>query len=573
MSSHRRDNHTPQTLRQVKAAYRKSNGTTRLSEQEIRVIRRRAELDERAAQCREREKRRLQSKKKREEKAQLERLERSTRPKRAGSATIGGEVINQEKEPNDIWGMILGRKRMCKELEAENAGEEDGEKEPATKTIKSARNHDGFSNSNQPSGKENIPPNKPGGICSPQKTPNTLRSLRADKSHNLLTPQHSNIVSPKRHPAAKKVSIKAFDNEVELLDDWQDAFASNSQLERELSCSTQGQQVTINTPVRRNAKTATHNPAHPVPELALAKQTCSKQQQQVGDFIPVTTITDTAAHRNTPLVQRLAPAEPTNEIHPSLCPSVRKQDEEEEDSYSIPPISTQDLEFTSQDLEEIGGRDSLRCNGKASKIETTVATRRETSSGDGIHSLGDLNHEVTEDRDKVVVVGSSSSGGGSNDGCDQVCEAAPRCHAGSSGSSRREGRRAKTEQIDDGSSVITTAAPPRPTVRKAVQDKVDSRDTVQPVNGRSQEAIKPIFTPRITNGITVAHHASHSSQQQQQQQQHNDDLYRIMGVVGPPLPHYHDDEFDAPSDIDNALLQAALDDEFYAALDDDYSAI
>ena len=587
MSSYQRNDHAPQTLRQVKAAYRKSNGTSKLSDHEMRVIRRRAELDERAAQCRERERRRLQNKKKREEKAQLERLERTTRPKRAGSATIGGEVINQEKEPYDVLSMMLGRKRMCKELEAENAREGEEEEEPTMKIIKFAHDRDDrFSNSNQPTGKENIPPNQHGASCSPQKTPNALRNLGADKSHNVLIPQHRNIVSPKRHLAPKKASIKAFDDEIELLFDWQDEFPSNSQLERELSCLTQGQQVITTTPVTRNAKTASHNIVHPVPKPALDKPACSKQQQQVDATVPVTTITKMAARRTTPPVSSPAPAKPTNALHPSPCPSVHKE-EEEEDPFSIPAISTQDLEFTSQDLDEIGGRDSIRCNGMASDKETTVAIRRETDSRGGSHSLRDVDHEATRDRDKVAAEGSSSSrgGGGDSGGGRQACEAAPCCHAGLGGSRSRgrEGRQIETDQIDNDGSVIASAAaaaaaaappPPPPTVRKAVQDKINSRDTVQPINGRFQEAIQPTPTPQITNRITVAHHASHSSQQQR----HGDDLYRVIGVdpsPRPPLPPYHHDEFGAPSDIDDdALLQAALDDaEFYAGLYGDHSAI
>ena len=66
-------NHRPQTLREAKRAYRKSGGTVRLSESEKAILERRAVLQERADRIKEREARRKSNLKKREERIQKER--------------------------------------------------------------------------------------------------------------------------------------------------------------------------------------------------------------------------------------------------------------------------------------------------------------------------------------------------------------------------------------------------------------------------------------------------------------------------------------------------------------------
>ncbi|KAI9884890.1 MAG: hypothetical protein M1823_003331 [Watsoniomyces obsoletus] len=147
------DDRPPQTLRQAKAAYRKSSRTPQLSEKEQRIIKRRAELEERAAKLREKEKRRLENKKKREEKAKAE---KPAPTKRAGSATIGGTVVNKQSERCDLLEKFVNRKRTCSEALSEGHEEKSG----LCKAVKLGLEEPVASPSKvvEPTGKENAVP-------------------------------------------------------------------------------------------------------------------------------------------------------------------------------------------------------------------------------------------------------------------------------------------------------------------------------------------------------------------------------------------------------------------------------
>ncbi len=313
------DERPPQTLRQAKAAYRKSNRTPQLSEKELRIIKRRAELEERAAKLREKEKRRLENKKKREEKAKAEKL---AQPKRAGSATIGGAVVHKPSERCDLLDKFVSRKRTCSEVPSEA-------QEEATRLSKSLKLSPepvvSPSKVAEPTGKENSSPKQPDTTphtpTSSRKTPlasqavtttkaltprnpniisptprsrsavvtttrtpkssrKTPKASQAATTTKALTPRNPNIISPTPRSRSAVVTIPSHD--LVCLDDWQDAVISSSQLEREMSNPTQP-------------------PAKTAPKV---------------------------------LVRPGGPVE--NELP------------------LIPPFSTQDLELTKEDLEEIG---------------------------------------------------------------------------------------------------------------------------------------------------------------------------------------------------------------------------
>ncbi|MCJ1272893.1 hypothetical protein MMC21_000682 [Puttea exsequens] len=98
----------PQTLRQAKKAYRKSGATVRLSASELAVIERRAVLQERADRIKEREGRRKVNLRRKEERNQKEREERS----RMGipSPEKGIKVGPSQSYLGDF--MTVGKRRM-----------------------------------------------------------------------------------------------------------------------------------------------------------------------------------------------------------------------------------------------------------------------------------------------------------------------------------------------------------------------------------------------------------------------------------------------------------------------------
>ncbi|KAI9747608.1 MAG: hypothetical protein M1815_004058 [Lichina confinis] len=342
----------PQTLKQVKASYRKSGGRPRLSEQERRQLHRQAELDDRAAKIREKEKRRLENKRRRDEKSRKEREAALKTGLKADITSMGKTRDGSDRlekyfcQPGHA-GKSLDEQGPREEpseadsLEAAADGEGETPQTPTPRPSRSVEEGAPVSQSRQRGGlspvlvneglksppslgrrkraaeddagngppvrkrpREDAAAGTPGtqgtpiAAASQRRTPRPRAPASAPKTSNppttgVLTPRHPNIIAP----VPRKTAVPSMTQSKSLLDGWEDALINSSEIERELA-----------TPERPKA---------------------------CGRISP----------RRSPIDDQLT---------------------------GLPPLSTQELELTADDLAEIAGHDRQRDPAGGSMTSRTV---------------------------------------------------------------------------------------------------------------------------------------------------------------------------------------------------------
>lgn len=185
--------HRPQTLKQAKKAYRKSGGTTRLSESEKAILERRAVLQERADRIKEREARRKANLKRKEERVQREREVRHrmgipTPPTKEG-LHVGPSQLH-------LSGFMYAGVKMKTEDKVEEDETEDGIQKQGERVVQEQQEHP----------------------MEPPKSRQPLQTFPANASPHWIMPsqpmnanppkvpylaQQANQTSPKRTPPAR----------------------------------------------------------------------------------------------------------------------------------------------------------------------------------------------------------------------------------------------------------------------------------------------------------------------------------------------------------------------------------
>lgn len=359
----------PQTLKQVKASYRRSGGRPRLSEQERRQLHRQAELDDRAAKIREKEKRRLENKRRRDEKARKERDATLRTGLKADIAPIGKTRDGSDRLEKYFWQPAHVRKSAGEEgpweepseadpVEAAAGGEDETLRTSTARPSPPVERSTPVSQSRQRGGPPPVPssespksrpllgrrkraaeddasdgspvrkrpredaaagpPGTPIAAPSQRRTPRTPRTSRTrapastPKSPNppatgVLAPRHPNIIAP----APRKATVPFVTQSKSLLDGWEDALVSTSEIERELA----------------------------TPERPVACGPAPARQCPIDDQLP-----------------------------------------------GLPPLSTQELELTADDLAEIAGDGRLGepagCSTACRKVAGSLKPDVETERGD-----------------------------------------------------------------------------------------------------------------------------------------------------------------------------------------------
>ena len=323
MSAQSRGRPPIQTLRQARAAYLKRPRTASLSDAELRRLRRAAELEERAERIRDTEARRKQNRERREKKAEQERGARRLMGISSGGTTCQ-ELLGK------FW--KSGKTAL---LDGRSPG--------------SAKQRDVHVEDRDGPGNENNTRTPMGPLPANVFQPSPKRSTSREDRFERRSSSQSHVVSSSYHPphtsrpiqaapveAAPPNSMMTINPDEGTIDDWGAFFPSNTQLERELALSSRP----------KTNKSTLANASEPVPL------------------------------KNSPLM--LPPPRPSSPAQPGIM--IRPSHASTLDDL---PISTQDLEYTANDIAEIeGNHPTRRAQGGYSECQpkvtgNAVAARRD----------------------------------------------------------------------------------------------------------------------------------------------------------------------------------------------------
>ena len=289
----------PQPLRQAKKAYQKASGP-RISDAERRRLQRAEQLQERADRIKEKDKQKRINRKKKEEKEQKERdtrrrmgLETEREDKLSPRQVRIGVFFGRGEGREDGGGMVCTKRRK---IEVDSTGEEDGKRQLRREPLKE------------------IQPNL---VCQEDEA--------ANGSHS--RPE------PKGAPAP-------------LLSDeeWASFFASSTQIAREIS----------------EPKTTNSHPRHfsqsPQPSPALPPPATHPSNPDVAECLALLSSQDLEDYEGTPATSKITiitadhpqPQKPPIAKASSLKPPTNLI------FSDFPFISTQDLAFTDEDLQDLG---------------------------------------------------------------------------------------------------------------------------------------------------------------------------------------------------------------------------
>ena len=299
----------PQTLRQAKAAYRRTSGTSRLSERELAQIRRRAELEARAARIKERERKKAVDRRKRE-------ALKAKSAKAAVKVDEGQGVLGRYFRDVDVKGggaKTIGDHDHVKMKENERS--EGGVKEEEEEKVKSpTRTVLGTIHAN-------------------------ILPSRSSPSSSLKRNGMKQVYAPSSQPPARPL-LKAIDP---ILEEEAD-LPSNSQVERELFSAP--------------TSCLPGSPSLPVsPSLSQSSPSRSPQQPLLPPQSPPPSAQKEQDHKQpSPSPPQQVPAQPAPQ---------------QQNETFLQEISTQDFELTAQDLEEISGCCPIRTSHPQHAIDKT----------------------------------------------------------------------------------------------------------------------------------------------------------------------------------------------------------
>ncbi|KAI9838837.1 MAG: hypothetical protein M1819_004043 [Sarea resinae] len=225
----------PQTLRQAKRAYQKSNQT--LSEAQLRRLRRDVELRERAAKIREKEERKKENKRKKEEKAARE---RETRRRMGRPEPVKGYVSPRQVRMSQFVrkgskGVESGDEVGEKKEEADEPGEEEEEEEEECDKENVGElqgTEDGVFEAGKP--REEKPD-----VHAKHRQPLQRLSENSRLHHPQQLPQKHDVDPPRASQPSPSRKVQAVPQAIcgllEEEENWDDFFASSTQIVRELS--------------------------------------------------------------------------------------------------------------------------------------------------------------------------------------------------------------------------------------------------------------------------------------------------------------------------------------------------
>ncbi|KAI4183830.1 MAG: hypothetical protein L6R41_005168 [Letrouitia leprolyta] len=225
----------PQTSRQAKRAYQKAGGAPRLSAIEQRRLERSAELEERAARIRAHNTRARERKRKKAEKLEKERETR----KRMGIP----EPIKTKVTPSQLsLGAFVETKPTAK-MEAIQSPRIHVKEEKATRPLCTTHCMSKTESKEQPKFERQLlqrcKPELPLQKSIPLQFPPPIRKVNKANSSALMPPPRSR--APLRNTSANRMPIpgstgqKKDDLDTIIGNDWDSLFASNTQVEREIS--------------------------------------------------------------------------------------------------------------------------------------------------------------------------------------------------------------------------------------------------------------------------------------------------------------------------------------------------